>query len=66
VGWHFLPLIIVMFLHWAVAGLDRGHLHLSDEVKARSGSCGAGCVRLSMDCFRLGDVRWRAFSCVGR
>jgi hypothetical protein len=33
VGWHFLPLIIVMFLHWAVAGLDRGHLHLSDEVK---------------------------------
>ena len=33
VGWHFLPLIIVIFLHWAVAGLDRGHLHLSDEVK---------------------------------
>ena len=26
VGWHFLPLIIVIFLHWAVAGLDRGHL----------------------------------------
>jgi hypothetical protein len=21
-----------MFLHWAVAGLDRGHLHLSDTV----------------------------------
>jgi hypothetical protein len=33
VGWHFIPLIILMFLHWAVAGLDRGHLHLSDEVK---------------------------------
>jgi protein-S-isoprenylcysteine O-methyltransferase Ste14 len=33
VGWHFLPLAIVIFLHWAVAGLDRGHLHLSDEVK---------------------------------
>jgi protein-S-isoprenylcysteine O-methyltransferase Ste14 len=33
VGWHFLPLVIVIFLHWAVAGLDRGHLHLSDEVK---------------------------------
>jgi protein-S-isoprenylcysteine O-methyltransferase Ste14 len=33
VGRHFLPLIIIMFLHWAVAGLDRGHLHLSDEVK---------------------------------
>jgi protein-S-isoprenylcysteine O-methyltransferase Ste14 len=33
VGWRFLPLIIVVFLHWAVAGLDRGHLHLSDEVK---------------------------------
>jgi protein-S-isoprenylcysteine O-methyltransferase Ste14 len=33
VGWHFLPLIIVMFLHWAVAGLDRGHLHLSDAVQ---------------------------------
>ena len=32
VGWHFLPLIVVMFLHWAVAGLDRGHLHLT-EVK---------------------------------
>jgi protein-S-isoprenylcysteine O-methyltransferase Ste14 len=32
VGWHFLPLIIVMFLHWAVAGLDRGHFHLSDTV----------------------------------
>lgn len=33
VGRHFLPLIIIVFLHWAVAGLDRGHLHLSDEVK---------------------------------
>lgn len=34
VGWHFLPLIIAMFLHWAVAGLDRGHLYLSDAVPA--------------------------------
>ena len=33
IGRHFLPLIIIMFVHWAVAGLDRGHLHLSDEVK---------------------------------
>jgi protein-S-isoprenylcysteine O-methyltransferase Ste14 len=33
VGRHFLPLIIIIFLHWAVAGLDRGNLHLSDEVK---------------------------------
>ena len=33
VGLHFLPLIIVMFLHWVVAGLDRGHLHLSHAVK---------------------------------
>jgi hypothetical protein len=32
VGLHVLPLVIVMFLHWAVAGLDRGHLHLSDTV----------------------------------
>jgi hypothetical protein len=32
VGLHFLPIIIVMFLHWAVAGLDCGHLHLSDAV----------------------------------
>jgi protein-S-isoprenylcysteine O-methyltransferase Ste14 len=32
VGLHFLPLVIVMFLHWAVAGLDRGRLHLSDAV----------------------------------
>jgi protein-S-isoprenylcysteine O-methyltransferase Ste14 len=32
VGLHFLPLVILMFLHWAVAGLDRGHLHLSDAV----------------------------------
>src|SRR5262249_54539023 len=33
VGLHFLPLVIVIFLHWAVAGLDRGHLHLSDAVR---------------------------------
>ena len=32
VGLHFLPLVIVMFLHCAVAGLDRGRLHLSDAV----------------------------------
>src|SRR5215475_7988221 len=32
VGLHFLPIIIVMFLHWAVAGFDRGRLHLSDAV----------------------------------
>jgi protein-S-isoprenylcysteine O-methyltransferase Ste14 len=32
VGLRFLPLVIVMFLHWAVAGLDRGHLHLSETV----------------------------------
>src|ERR1017187_7179115 len=32
VGLRFLPLVIVMFLHWAVAGLDRGHLHLSKTV----------------------------------
>ena len=34
VGWHFLPLIIVMFLHWVVAGFDRGHFHLSDALTA--------------------------------
>jgi hypothetical protein len=32
VGLHFLPLTIVIFLHWAVAGFDHGHLHLSDDV----------------------------------
>jgi protein-S-isoprenylcysteine O-methyltransferase Ste14 len=32
VGLHFMPLTIVIFLHWAVAGFDRGHLHLSDKV----------------------------------
>jgi protein-S-isoprenylcysteine O-methyltransferase Ste14 len=32
VGLHFLPIVILMFLHWAVAGLDRGHFHLSDTV----------------------------------
>jgi protein-S-isoprenylcysteine O-methyltransferase Ste14 len=32
VGLHFLPLTIVIFLHWAVAGFDHGHLHLSDAV----------------------------------
>jgi hypothetical protein len=24
VGWHFLPLTLLIFVHWAVAGLDRG------------------------------------------
>jgi protein-S-isoprenylcysteine O-methyltransferase Ste14 len=32
VGLRFLPLVILMFLHWAVAGIDRGRLHLSDTV----------------------------------
>src|SRR6266700_6044902 len=32
VGLRFLPVVIVIFLHWAVAGLDRGRLHLSDTV----------------------------------
>ncbi len=32
VGLRFLPVIIVMFVHWTVAGLDRGPLHLSDTV----------------------------------
>jgi protein-S-isoprenylcysteine O-methyltransferase Ste14 len=32
VGLRFLPIVILMFLHWAVAGLDRGRLHLSDGV----------------------------------
>jgi DNA-binding HxlR family transcriptional regulator len=31
-GLRFLPLVILMFLHWAVAGLARGRLHLSDTV----------------------------------
>jgi protein-S-isoprenylcysteine O-methyltransferase Ste14 len=34
VGWHFLPLTVLIFVHWAVAGLDRGHLHFSDPVSA--------------------------------
>jgi hypothetical protein len=32
VGLRFLPIVILMFLHWAVAGIDRGWLHLSDTV----------------------------------
>jgi len=32
VGLRFLPVIIVMFVHWTVAGLDRGRLHFSDTV----------------------------------
>jgi hypothetical protein len=32
VGLRFLPLLIFVFLHWLLAGLDRGRLHLSDTV----------------------------------
>jgi protein-S-isoprenylcysteine O-methyltransferase Ste14 len=32
VGLRFLPVLIVVFLHWLLAGLDRGRLHLSDTV----------------------------------
>ena len=32
VSWHFVPIIAVMFLHWVVAGLDRGRWHLGDAV----------------------------------
>src|SRR5262249_2075446 len=32
VGWHFFPLIAFMFLHWVVAGLDRGRWHLGDAL----------------------------------
>jgi protein-S-isoprenylcysteine O-methyltransferase Ste14 len=32
IGLRFLPVVVVMFLHWAMAGLDRGRLHLSDTV----------------------------------
>jgi protein-S-isoprenylcysteine O-methyltransferase Ste14 len=34
VGARFLPLVVVMFLHWIVAGLDRGRLHLGDDIPA--------------------------------
>jgi uncharacterized membrane protein YhdT len=34
VGWHFLPLTLLIFVRWAVAGLDRGHLHISDVLPA--------------------------------
>jgi len=34
VGLRFLPIIVIMFLHWAVAGIDRGRLHASDIVPA--------------------------------
>jgi protein-S-isoprenylcysteine O-methyltransferase Ste14 len=34
VGLRFLPLVVVMFLHWALAGIDRGRLHISDTVPA--------------------------------
>jgi protein-S-isoprenylcysteine O-methyltransferase Ste14 len=32
VGWHFLPITAVLFLHWAFAGLDRGRLHIGDTI----------------------------------
>ncbi len=32
VGLRFLPLVVLMFLHCAVAGLDRGRLHISDTI----------------------------------
>jgi protein-S-isoprenylcysteine O-methyltransferase Ste14 len=28
----FLPIVLLLFAHWALAGLDRGQLHLSDSV----------------------------------
>ena len=34
VGWRFVPLTAVLFLHWVVAGLDRGRLHIGDTVPA--------------------------------
>src|SRR6266567_4713452 len=34
VGLRFLPIIVIMFLHWAVVGIDRGRLHASDTVPA--------------------------------
>src|SRR6266536_1974536 len=34
VGLRFLPIIVIMFLHWALAGIDRGRLHASDIVPA--------------------------------
>jgi protein-S-isoprenylcysteine O-methyltransferase Ste14 len=32
VGRRFLPLTVIMALHWIVAGLDRGRLHLGDGI----------------------------------
>ncbi len=34
VGLRFLPMVALTFLHWAVAGIDRGRLHVSDTVPA--------------------------------
>lgn len=34
VGLCFLPMVALMFLHWAVTGIDRGRLHASDTVPA--------------------------------
>jgi protein-S-isoprenylcysteine O-methyltransferase Ste14 len=32
VGLRFVPMMILLFAHWAIAGLDRGRLHLTDSV----------------------------------
>jgi protein-S-isoprenylcysteine O-methyltransferase Ste14 len=32
VGLRFLPITLLLFGHWVLAGLDRGQLHLSDSV----------------------------------
>lgn len=34
VSLRFLPFILLMLAHWAIAGLDRGRLHVSDSVPA--------------------------------
>jgi protein-S-isoprenylcysteine O-methyltransferase Ste14 len=34
VGLRFLPIILWLFVHWTIAGLDRGRLHISDSVPA--------------------------------
>jgi hypothetical protein len=56
VGLHLLPIIIFMFLHWAVAGIDRGRLHISDAVP-RSLEVVALVLFACLDCDRLGHVR---------
>jgi protein-S-isoprenylcysteine O-methyltransferase Ste14 len=32
IGWRFLPIIAAMFLHWVIAGLDRGRMHAADSI----------------------------------